>query len=79
MPPFSEPPLLVVFTSFNRYTAQIDRLEDAEAARVMDAYYELAGSLIGAGGGRVVKFIGDATFVRRSRSWRPSPARCQGS
>ena len=34
MPDFSEVPLLVAFTSFNRYAAQVDRLEDAEVARV---------------------------------------------
>jgi len=38
MPDFSEVPLLVAFTNFNRYTAQIDRLEDMEMARVMSAY-----------------------------------------
>ncbi len=63
MSDFTEVPLLVVFTSFNRFTAQIDRLEDAEVARVMAAYYALAGSAIRAAGGRVVKFIGDATLA----------------
>ncbi len=29
----------------------------------MDAYYELAGAIVTAGGGRVVKFIGDATLT----------------
>lgn len=63
MPDFTEVPLLVAFTSFNRFTPQIDRLEDAEVARVMSLYYELAGSLIRTAGGRVVKFIGDATLA----------------
>jgi class 3 adenylate cyclase len=62
MPDFSEVPLLVAFSSFNRFTPQIERLEDAEVARVMSLYYELAGSLIRAAGGHVVKFIGDATL-----------------
>ena len=62
MPDFSEVPLLVAFTSFNRFTPQVERLEDAEVARVMSQYYELAGSLIRPAGGRVVKFIGDATL-----------------
>ncbi len=56
-------PLLVVFTSFNRYTAQVDRLDDAEVARVMSAYYGMAASAVKAAGGRVVKFIGDATLA----------------
>ena len=60
---FSEVPLLVAFTSLNRYTAQIDRLEDADVARVMAAYYELVGSALATAGGRVVKFIGDATLA----------------
>jgi len=38
MSDFSEVSLLVAFTSFNRYTAQIDRLEDMEVARVTSAY-----------------------------------------
>ena len=63
MPHFTEVPLLVVFTSFNRYTAQIDGLEDAEVARVMGAYYDLAASAVKAAGGQVVKFIGDATLA----------------
>jgi adenylate cyclase len=56
-------PLVVAFTSFTRFTAQIDRLDDLEVARVMDAYYRLAAATIEAAGGRVVKFIGDATMA----------------
>lgn len=63
MSDFSEVSLLVAFTSFNRYTARVDRLEDAQVARVMNAYYALAGSAIRGAGGRVVKFIGDATLA----------------
>lgn len=63
MPDFSEVSLLVAFTSFSRFTAQVDRLADAEVARVMAAYYEMAGSRIHDAGGRVVKFIGDATLA----------------
>ena len=55
----SEVQLLIAFWNFTRYTAQADRLEDAEVARVMAGFYELAGSRIAAAGGRVVKFIGD--------------------
>jgi class 3 adenylate cyclase len=63
MPEFAEVPLLVVFTSFNRYAAQTDRLEDVEVAQVMGEYYDLAASAVAAAGGRVVKFIGDATLA----------------
>jgi adenylate cyclase len=63
MSDFPEVSLLVAFTNFNRFTAQVDRLDDAKVARVMNAYYELAGSAIRAAGGRIVKFIGDATLA----------------
>ena len=60
---FSVVPMLVAFTSLSRYTAQVDRLDDALVARVMDDYYRLAGSSIRKAGGRMVKFIGDATLA----------------
>jgi len=63
MPDFSEVSLLVAFTDFNRFTAQIDRLDDADVARVLSAYYDLAGTAIRQAGGQVVKFIGDATLA----------------
>jgi len=63
VPEFSEVPLLVAFADLLRYTAQVDRLPDAEVARVMTAYYALAGSTMASGGGRVVKFIGDAMLA----------------
>jgi adenylate cyclase len=63
MADFSEVPLLIAITSFNRYTAQVDGLADVEVGRVMADYYELASTAIAAAGGRVVKFIGDATLA----------------
>jgi len=63
MSDFTEVPLLVVFTNFTRYTEQIDRLEDAEVARVLAAWYAFAGRAMRAAGGRVVKFIGDAMLA----------------
>ena len=63
MPDFSEVSLLVAFTDFTRFAAQAERLDDVEVARVMDAYYEVAGRTVAAAGGRVVKFIGDATLA----------------
>ena len=63
-PGFVEVPLLIVFINFTRYTAQADRLDDLEVARVLDRFYELCGSRVAAAGGRVVKVIGDgALFV----------------
>jgi len=63
MPNFAEVPLLVAFTDFTRFAAQAERLDDAEIARVMDSYYELAGAAVIAAGGRIVKFMGDATLA----------------
>lgn len=63
MADFSEVPLLVAITSFNRYTAQVEGLADLDVARVMGDYYDLASSTITRAGGRVVKFIGDATLA----------------
>jgi class 3 adenylate cyclase len=60
---FSEAPLLVAVTNLSRYTAQVDGVADLDVAGVMADYYELAGSTIGAAGGRVVKFIGDAMLA----------------
>jgi adenylate cyclase len=55
--------LLVAITSLNRYSAQVDGLADLEVARVMGEYYDLVSSAITTAGGRVVKFIGDATLA----------------
>lgn len=63
MSDLSEVSLLVAFTNLNRYTAQIAALEDLEVAHVMAAYYELVSARVTAAGGRVVKFIGDATLA----------------
>ena len=63
MPDFSEVSLVIAFASFNKYTAQIDHLDDLAVAQVMAAYYELATAVVRDGGGRVLKFIGDAALV----------------
>jgi adenylate cyclase len=60
---FSEVRLVVAFASFNRYAAQVDHLDDLEVARIMSEYYTLAEATIRDGGGRVVKFIGDAALL----------------
>jgi adenylate cyclase len=59
----SEEPLLVAFTDFNRYAAQVERRKDAEIAEVMGEYYEFASGVVTGAGGRVVKFIGDAMLA----------------
>jgi class 3 adenylate cyclase len=38
-------------------------VEDAEIARTLGAHYERVGDSIAAAGGRVIKFIGDATLL----------------
>jgi adenylate cyclase len=63
MSDFSEVPLLIAFADFTRFAAQVDGLEDLHVARVMAEYYALAGATISGAGGRVVKFIGDATLA----------------
>jgi adenylate cyclase len=56
-------PLLIMFVDLSRYAAQSQRVEDLELAETVDELYELvAGAILGAGG-RVVKFIGDATLA----------------
>ena len=63
MSDLSEVELLIAFTDLDRFTSTVDRLDNADTARVMHAYYEMAGSTLRACGGRVVKFIGDATLA----------------
>jgi adenylate cyclase len=63
MSEFLEQPLLIAFTGLNRYTAQIDRIEDLAVARIMSEYYQLTGSVVRGAGGRVVKFTGDGALA----------------
>jgi adenylate cyclase len=60
---FTEEALLVAFADLTRYAVQIERLDDLEVAAVMADYYELAGRLVRAAGGRIVKFMGDAVIA----------------
>ena len=57
--------LLIVFADFSGFKVQTQRVSDAEVADTMDDYYALAHTMIekAGGGGRVVKFIGDATLI----------------
>lgn len=62
-PERAEMPLLISFVDLTRFSAQSRRLGDAEIAGVMDEMYRRIGAAIAAAGGRVVKFIGDASLI----------------
>ena len=59
----SETPLLVVFADLTRFWAQSQRVDDAELADTLDAYYEQVGTAVRAAGGRVIKFFGDGVLI----------------
>jgi class 3 adenylate cyclase len=59
----TEVPLLIAFLDLARFAAQSQRVEDAELANTLDAYYEHVGAAVQSAGGRVVKFVGDAALV----------------
>lgn len=54
---------LIAFLDFTRFDKQSLVVEDAEIARTLGAHYERVGDSIAAAGGRVIKFIGDATLL----------------
>jgi adenylate cyclase len=56
-------PLLIVFMDFTRFTAEAQRVEDAEMAEIINESYQHIGEAIEGSGGTVVKFIGDATLA----------------
>ena len=58
-----EVPLLIAFVDLTRYAAQSQRVPDGELADTIDTYYECVASTVERGGGRVVKFIGDAALI----------------
>ncbi len=58
-----ETSLLIVFIDLTRFSAESQRVTDVELADVIDDYYQLVGRAVRASGGRVVKFIGDATLA----------------
>jgi adenylate cyclase len=61
--PQTPTPLLIVFTDLTRYKFASQRVDDSELARVIDEHYREMTSAIEGAGGRVVKFIGDATLA----------------
>jgi adenylate cyclase len=58
-----EVPLLVAFIDLTRFGAQSGRVSDAALAETLDAYYEQVAAAIEAGGGRLVKFVGDGALA----------------
>jgi class 3 adenylate cyclase len=59
----SETPLLIAFADLARFGAQSQRVDDAELAEGLDAFYEEVGASVHGAGGRVVKYIGDAALI----------------
>jgi adenylate cyclase len=59
----SEVSLLIAFLDLSRFMAQSQRSDDLDVAETLDAFYERASAAVRAGGGRVVKFMGDAALV----------------
>ena len=55
--------VLIVFLDLSRFKFEAARREDAEIAAALNAFYRLVAREAAAGGGRVVKFIGDAALV----------------
>ena len=55
--------LLIAFVDLTRFSAQSRKLSDLAIAAVIDAMYRRVEQVIGAAGGRVVKFIGDASLI----------------
>lgn len=55
--------LLISFVDLTRFSAQSRRLSDQQIADVMDEMYRRVGAAIDGAGGRVVKFIGDASLI----------------
>ena len=55
--------LLLAFIDLDRFTALTRRVGDGELAEIVDAYYERVAARIAAGGGRVVKFMGDGALA----------------
>jgi adenylate cyclase len=59
----AETPLLVVFVDLTRFMAQSQKVSDADMATTLDGYYERVAEAAEAGGGRMVKTIGDGALV----------------
>jgi class 3 adenylate cyclase len=54
---------LIVFLDLTNFQLQSERIDDAEIAETIDGHYRRVTRAIQAAGGRVIKFIGDATMA----------------
>ena len=54
---------LIAFLDFTLFDKQSQRVDDAEIAETLDAHYQRVTQAVRAAGGRVIKFIGDATML----------------
>jgi adenylate cyclase len=61
--PGTETSLLLAFVDLTRFASQSQRVDDAELADTIDAYYEHVGASVEEAGGRVVKFVGDGALI----------------
>jgi adenylate cyclase len=55
--------LVLVFIDLSTFTMDARRVDDAHLAEVVADYYERVGAHVAAGGGTVVKFIGDGALL----------------
>jgi class 3 adenylate cyclase len=62
-PERAEMRLLISFVDLTRFTAETRRRPNVEIATAMDEMYRRIGAAIAAAGGRLVKFIGDASLI----------------
>jgi class 3 adenylate cyclase len=56
-------PMLIAFTDLTRFTKRALRTPDHELAESIDDFYQRVSEVVSSGGGRVVKFIGDAALI----------------
>jgi adenylate cyclase len=56
-------PYLIAFLDFTMFDKESQRVEDTEIAATLDAHYHRVTEAIQSAGGRVIKFIGDATLL----------------
>ena len=54
---------LIAFLDFTLFDKQSQRVDDADIAETLDAHYQRVTQAVRAAGGRVIKFIGDATML----------------
>ena len=55
--------VLIAFSDLKDFTPFVRDLDEAQLFAVLSDYYELIGDIVAAGGGKVVKFIGDAALL----------------